>query len=205
MSVPFGEGDLSSRPPVFELSEGLLAAEAGAMPGLTAEAMLAKLGLDGEVPDGLAIMDRLAGGDRDTATFRSVITLTRQVHDLIFATNTYQANEAQEAWAGLFGAFISTQIRREGDICPGAREIALSSTRDDIISPEIRAMLDSPEESMELPPHIQELLGSLTRQLLSGDLPFGTQDRRGDVFGGAIFVIPLDEFFQLGGPEEEQR
>jgi hypothetical protein len=48
-------------------------------------------------------------------------------------TNEYSANPAQEEMAAMMGRVVSRQFEREGDICDGARSIAMRSTRDDIV------------------------------------------------------------------------
>jgi hypothetical protein len=126
--------------PARVLRSALKAARRGEMPTFDTRGLLHMLSLDTAKADGLPILDRMigkVGGVRDILAAGSVKGLTRQ---LIEATNNHTSNPAQEEIAHALGAAVTIQIVREGDICPGATELALSSTRPDIIDPRVQKL-----------------------------------------------------------------
>ena len=132
--------------PVYAIADAMAAADRGEAFALTAEQALAAMHLDGDEPDGATLMERLVYADvteaaytsPDVSALRTALGVQYGVRSLIELTNDRTANEQQEGLAQILGAAVGRQVNREGDICPRARELVLSSTRDDIISPEVR-------------------------------------------------------------------
>jgi hypothetical protein len=121
--------------------EALIAARSGEMPTFTPDSLLAMLRLDGDTPDGLGMMERFAGERPTFDGLRAVIPLMRRsIPELLLATNERKANSAQEQIAFALGTAVTRQVEREQDMCPGVSEMALMSTRPDIISPDVRRM-----------------------------------------------------------------
>ena len=132
--------------PAVEILSALNDAQQGVMPGFTAESLVCRLGLEGDEPDNLGIMERFRGGDGDRRSLRPIARLIFGIDHLIQATNERTANPAQESIAGALGCVVTRQIRREGDICPGARQMALASTREDIIPIDVKERLSEDHE-----------------------------------------------------------
>lgn len=126
-------------------------------------------------------------------------------HKLILTTNERAANEAQETMARMLGDVISTQINREGDTCPGARDMAFLSTREDIIPPEIKEKIAassqlSPDEIDEGQADMQELAEEMEfmQQLLPHilgrmmmDTRFGEPTAMPPLSSRGSFIIPI--------------
>lgn len=131
--------------PAISIKGAIERAGRGENPGIDTEQMLTMLGLATDEPDGRNLLERFTD-DRTSLsnTFRGV-RLLLAAKRLINTTNEYGANPAQEAIAASLGAVVTRQITREEEICGAARDVALTSTRDDIISPEIRASLSGVE------------------------------------------------------------
>lgn len=99
------------------------------------------LGLAGDESDRLTLMDRLAGESSDPSS--AVLLAGARV--LLQATNEHRANDAQIVVARALGNVVGRQVVREGpSICPSARNLVLASTRGDIISDELRAIVSRP-------------------------------------------------------------
>lgn len=81
-------------------------------------------------------------------------------------TNEHGENDAQLTVALALGQVATAQIRREGDICPGARGMVLASTRDDIIAPETRAMVST--DSASTPQALTAADAERVTQLVTG-------------------------------------
>jgi hypothetical protein len=138
------EFDPTINTPATALHMAIAAAEHGEMPPFTQDGLLETLHLDGEEPDGRTIIDRLVGDERNSTTLRPIRPLNTAATGLIDLANRYETNDAQEAIARAIGGVLTKQITREGDICPGAKRLTLACTRDDIVSPEVRASLEVP-------------------------------------------------------------
>jgi hypothetical protein len=127
--------------PMITLHRALKDARDGEMPPFTPESLVSTLGLEGEKPDDLALMDRFVGDGvspvRLIGTLRAFIGIKKPLRKLIEATNEHTANPAQEAIAQALGAVVTRQVEREGNWCTLVSEIAESSTREDIVPPEI--------------------------------------------------------------------
>jgi hypothetical protein len=184
MSTTREPGMGPQQPPALELCQAFAAAEDGHMPSFTAASLLCELGLDGERPDGLTLIDRFTGNNHSVSTFRTIVPLMFYADGLIQATNEYRANPAQEAIAHALGAVVSRQVTREGDICPGAKVMALNSTREDIIPPEVRAALGGPER--DTPGERGE---TALEERIIGELL-----RRSGLFGGTVIIIESGQF-----------
>lgn len=114
----FNEGLPGYISPAEQLNQALQAASQGNMPGFTTEALLTTLHLDRDEPDGLSLMERLAGEQPNFHTMRQIPKLWMGASYLIQSTNEHTANEAQEAVAATLGKVVARQVVREGDICP---------------------------------------------------------------------------------------
>jgi hypothetical protein len=140
MSTAEGSGHAPLLPAV-EICQALVAAQNGDRPTFTQDSLLHSLRLDGENPDGLALVDRLSGGKKGFTVMRAVVSVIKPTIDLLRATNEHTANPAQEELALALGAVVTRQVRREGDVCPGASMMAQSSTREDIIPIDVKLRL----------------------------------------------------------------
>lgn len=140
MSFPYESqpGQNQEPTPAEALNEAIVAAEAGQMPRMTSDMLLQRLELTGEEPDKKTLIQRFMNGVPTFSTLRAIPPLIDGAYRLIDATNKRTANEAEEHVTHMIGDVITKQIEREGDICPGARRIAMASTRDDIISPTVK-------------------------------------------------------------------
>jgi hypothetical protein len=176
--------------PAVEVAAAIAAARYGAMPSFTPESLASSLNLDGETPDKQTLIDRFLGDRSDFGVMRAVSTLIDGASELTTLTNRREANEAQEAVAKALGFVVGRQLQREGDICGGARRMTESSSREDIIPPEIKDLLTRQQDASVRERQLEavvSLLGSLlaspsTRveiieldELLGGD-PWGWQD-----------------------------
>jgi len=146
---------LNGRVPAREVNKALLAAKnKGAMPPFTEAALLEALHLEGDEPDGLTLMERFMGQPKSLAVDITRLLLVMpflvtRADRLILSVNEGSANQAQEALALMLGAVVSKQILREGDICSTARLMVLDCKRDDIIAPEVRALLPPEAEEVD--------------------------------------------------------
>lgn len=164
--------------PADLVNTALESAANGTLPeGFDAESLSELLGLTGEEPDRLTLMQRFTTNGEGMQAFRSVALMMAGVKNLIKLTNEHGENEAQLAVALALGRVATSQIRREGDICPGARGMVLASTRDDIIAPETRALVSTeptsaPEAAaLEDARQLAQLVTGLLRAL-TGDMGF---------------------------------
>ena len=128
--------------PATQLYAAVNAAAAGTHPPFNALSFVDQLGLAGPEPDGLTVIQRLAGDEPlSPASLRAIVGVARVTQALLHRANRRETNSAQEIIAGCIGYAVTRQVMREGDICPAARDIVDACTRDDIIPPDIRARL----------------------------------------------------------------
>jgi|GEM_PF-2814577 len=188
--------------PAQIVNEAALAAEQGQMPILTSEALLASLHLDGEEPDQKTLMERFTGDEMNFRTMREIPRLMANAKKLVLQTNERTANEAQETLAHAIGDVITTQINREGDICPGARDIAMSSTREDIVPAHVKAKIEQSEQETledieaEEADFAQfaaqmEMLEAMLPQILGQVIMGGQLGRFGDLTENGPIIIPI--------------
>jgi hypothetical protein len=120
----------------------IAAAGQGEMPPFTQNSLLETLHLDGEEPDGRTLIDRLTNDEINSTTLRTITPLSDAADELLDLANKHETNGAQEVVAKALGGVITKQLTREGDICPDAKYMARTCTRDDIVPPEVRASLE---------------------------------------------------------------
>lgn len=127
--------------PMVTLRNALRDAANGVDPSLTAEGFLADIGLDSDQPDGRKLMPRLLGSGATLGSLRAFVHVRTGVRELVRKTNERTANPHEESLAQLLGQVVIRQLTREGDDCPMARQVAVTSLRDDIIPPDLRTAL----------------------------------------------------------------
>jgi|GEM_PF-3879328 len=154
-------------PAIDIVQEMLLATTEGTMPTFDGPQLAERLRLAGEEPDHLTLIERFAGSSPSEAELfsdlgRALVGILRGAEYLIGATNRREANPAEEAVAQALGHVVTQQIIREGDICPRARELALASTRSDLIPAEVRDRLrDAAGPELALQQLIAAVLGDI--------------------------------------------
>ena len=121
--------------------DALIGSQVNVMPPFTPEGFVAMTGLARDERDGRQIAARFAGDEHDLAALRATVASIPGTVELIQLTNRGEANEAQENLGRAIGAVLSRQIVREGSVCTVSNEIARTSTRPDIISPEAQRIL----------------------------------------------------------------
>ncbi|HSW74926.1 MAG TPA: hypothetical protein VLG16_03580 [Candidatus Saccharimonadales bacterium] len=136
--------DILQPRPVHTLRDALQGAKKGETPPFTTDEFLARLGLDGDQPDGKALYRRLIDGS-SIFGLRAFVQVELGVKHLLEKTNEQTANPQQEELAQTLGAVLTKQVTREETICSTARGLALASTREDIVPEAVRAKLADPE------------------------------------------------------------
>jgi hypothetical protein len=92
-------------------------------------------------------MDRLIGSETNLSirarfsALRAFVLMRGKLTNLAKATNEGTANPAQEKVAQALGAVVSGQVEREGHVCNLVFSLAMTSTREDIIPPELKAQI----------------------------------------------------------------
>lgn len=126
----------AEHPPVHAIYDAHLDARRNIPPSFSTKALLGRMGLEGDKPDGRAFMDRLIDDSRSVNVLRKAIAMNRASGKLLDLTNQYTANAAQELLAQRLGSAISRHVEREQSACPQVLHLALTSHRPDIISRE---------------------------------------------------------------------
>jgi hypothetical protein len=107
------------------------------MPAFTADELLATLGLDG-VPDSRTLLDRFLGDGEGTGMLREILVLQGSIAHLVELANNRETNEAQEEIMRALGGVVVAQVASKGEICSAVWSLVTSTTRDDVIPPEVR-------------------------------------------------------------------
>lgn len=197
--------------PAQIVNAAITAAETGQMPSFTPESLLATLELDGEEPDQKTLMERFTGGEIGFRTLREIPQLIANAKRLILKTNERTANTAQEAIAYALGGIVTAQVVREGDICPGARDIAEQSTREDIIPTEVKARIvhnkqrseatiDTQEDGLQQFARGAEVLHAILPQIFQRAMMEGWFEP-GEKGGSVIPIFIIDESSSPGHGE----
>jgi len=127
--------------PVQIIVDAMTAAKQGEQPPFDRAGLLDIMQLSGETPDGLTMLDRLVGPNDTLQSLRAVAAVKRGANTLIDLTNRYEANPAQESLMRALGGVAERQIIREQFLCPVAAGMIRKSTRNDLIDPQVRALL----------------------------------------------------------------
>jgi hypothetical protein len=149
--------------PTHQINAALRGAAEGRIPDFTPEELLATLGLD-EVPDDRSLLDRFVGGQEEVGMLRDILALQGNIAGLVELSNNHETNDAQEAVMRALGAAVVAQVATNGEICVAVLSIVASSTRDDIIAPEVRAQLgvDDPKLRSSATARLRRLRGFAT-------------------------------------------
>lgn len=139
--MTYSNPDAQGRPqvPCEVMNQAILGAAEGEMPPFTTDEFLEQVGLGGDTPDGLPLLERFRGGEDSARTRLASHHLIENVVELVQSANERRTNPAEESVARTLGMVVTKQFKREGDVCPGVAMIAMAVERDDIIAPEVRA------------------------------------------------------------------
>jgi hypothetical protein len=101
-------------------------------------ALLARLHLDKDTPDGIDFINRILDKGSMATLLRQGATFIHHTKKLVEITNQYQETPRQFELAHIIGTAITRQLVREDDLCPTSYNLVMKSERPDIISLETK-------------------------------------------------------------------